>query len=168
MATSAALTPLPASGSQTYVVAGGNHVTVLLDRAHTDGRFDAIAVRAAPGGGPPAHRHSFSEWFRVLEGELTMCEERDGVMRTSSVLRAGDSIFVPPWVWHATLNLGTQPCRFEVIGQEGEMSGYFVQAGVAVDGPETAPATKPPGPDVLRELAAQYGIEFWTGPTETH
>jgi mannose-6-phosphate isomerase-like protein (cupin superfamily) len=167
MATSEGLTPLRAGDTQTYVVAGGNHVTVLLDRAHADGILDVIQVRAVTGGGPPSHRHSFAEWFRVLDGELTMREERDGVMRTTSVLRAGDSIFVAPWVWHGTLNLGTEPCRFEVVGQPAEMSGYFAEAGVVADGPEAAPASEPPGPDVLGELAARWGIEFWTGPTES-
>jgi quercetin dioxygenase-like cupin family protein len=150
---------------RTYVVAGGNHVTVLLDRTETDALLDAIDVEAATGGGPPAHRHSFAEWFRVLEGELTFCEERDGVMRPTATLRAGHSIFVPPWAWHATLNLSDAVCRFQVVGQPGMMSGYFAEAGVEVSAPDVAPDREPPGPAELHELATRWGIEFWTGPT---
>jgi hypothetical protein len=49
------------------VVAGGNHVTVLVNATETGGVFDVIEVLARPGGGPPAHQHEFVEWFHVLE-----------------------------------------------------------------------------------------------------
>ena len=55
------------------VVAGGNHVTVLVNATETGGVFDVIEVLARPGGGPPAHQHEFVEWFHVLEGELQLC-----------------------------------------------------------------------------------------------
>jgi hypothetical protein len=61
-----------------YAVAGGNHVTIELDRAETGGVIDAIEVFARPGGGPPPHRHEFAEWFLVREGTLMICKERDG------------------------------------------------------------------------------------------
>jgi mannose-6-phosphate isomerase-like protein (cupin superfamily) len=64
------LTPHTADRPTVYVVARGNHVTIALDRVQSDGLFDVSEVRAGPGGGPPPHRHAFSEWFRVLEGEL--------------------------------------------------------------------------------------------------
>ena len=35
--------------SAIYVVAGGNHVTVQLDRSHSAGLFDVIEVHAASG-----------------------------------------------------------------------------------------------------------------------
>jgi oxalate decarboxylase/phosphoglucose isomerase-like protein (cupin superfamily) len=41
----------------------------------------------------------------VLEGELTLAEERDGTVVCTSTLAAGDTIFVPPWTVHGTLNL---------------------------------------------------------------
>jgi quercetin dioxygenase-like cupin family protein len=77
------LTPQTASSTTVYVVAGGNHVAIVLDRSQSNELLDVIEVRAAPGGGPPPHRHAFAEWFRVLEGELTFAEERDGVMRAT-------------------------------------------------------------------------------------
>jgi hypothetical protein len=141
-------------------------VTLLLARDATEGTLDAIEVLAQPGGGPPPHRHAFGEWFRVLEGELTLAEERDGTVLCTTVLRAGDRVWVPPWTVHGTLNLSSAPTRFEVVGRPGAMSGYFAQAGVRVADDTTPPAHDPPGPAQLTEIAARWGIEFWTGPVD--
>ena len=149
-----------------FVVAGGNHVTIALDRSQSNELLDVLEVHAAPGGGPPPHRHAFAEWFRVLEGQLTFTEERDGVMRATQTLDPGDSVFVAPWVYHGTLNLSGRPCRFEVVGQPAMMSGYFAQAGVPVADVDAEPDRVPPGPVELRDISARWGIEFWTGPTD--
>lgn len=73
-----------------------------------------IVVLAQPGGGPPPHRHAFAEWFRVLEGELTISEEREGTVVCTRTLAAGESVFVPPWTVHGTLNLSDASARFQV------------------------------------------------------
>src|ERR1700733_15454901 len=104
------LTPTRVGDHMIYAVAGGNHVTVLLDRSDAPSALDVIDVLAQPGGGPPPHRHAFAEWFRVLEGELTFAEERDGAVRCTTTLRAGGTVFVAPWVCHGTLNLSDRPC----------------------------------------------------------
>jgi len=162
-------TPIDARGPSDhaiYVVAGGNHVTVQLDRGETEGALDAIEVLARPGGGPPPHRHEFAEWFLVREGTLTICEERAGTVVPTHEVAAGGSFWVPPWSIHGTLNLSDADCRFQTIGLPGLMSGYFAEAGVVVSSPGEAPATEPPGPDAVREIAARWGIEFWTGPVD--
>jgi quercetin dioxygenase-like cupin family protein len=158
------LAPTRVADRATYAVAGGNHVTLLLDRSHTASALDVIEVLAQPGGGPPPHRHAFAEWFRVLEGELTLAEERDGTVVCTSTLAPGDTIFVPPRTVHGTLNLSDAPARFEVVGQPGAMTGYFLEAGVQVPDERTPPEREPPGPTELREIAGRWGIEFWTGP----
>jgi quercetin dioxygenase-like cupin family protein len=126
------LLPLPADKRPVYAVAGGNHVTLLLDRESTASAFDVIDVLAQPGGGPPPHRHAFGEWFHVGQGELTISEERDGTVVCTHRLTAGDSVYVPPWTIHGTLNLSGAPARFQVIGQPGAMTGYFAGADVPV------------------------------------
>jgi hypothetical protein len=100
----------------------------------------------------------------VLEGELTFSEQRDETMRCTRTLGAGGSLFIAPWVYHATLNLSVAVCRFEVIGQPAMMSGYFAEAGVPVI--EAAAGRTPPGPADLREISSRWGIEFWTGPVD--
>jgi quercetin dioxygenase-like cupin family protein len=149
-----------------YAVAGGDHVTITLDREETDGVLDAIEVLAQPGGGPPPHKHAFSEWFLVREGTLTVCEERDGVVVPTEEVAAGGSFWVPPWTVHGTLNLSESELRFQTVGQPGSMSGYFAEAGIRVADPEVPPAAEPPGPADLAALAARWGIEFWKGPVE--
>jgi quercetin dioxygenase-like cupin family protein len=151
----------------TYAVAGGNRVTLLLDRSHTGSAFDVIEVLAQPGGGPPPHRHAFAEWFRILEGELTIAEERDGTVVCTRRLRSGDTLYVPPWTVHGTLNLSKAPARFEVVGQPGAMTGYFLEAGVRVPDESAVPEQDPPGPTQLGEIARRWGIEFWTGQVDT-
>lgn len=145
-----------------YAVAGGNHVTVELDRAVTGGCVDVIEVLAQPGGGPPPHSHVFGEWFLVREGQLTLCEERGGTVVRTATLGPGDSSWIGPGIVHGTLSLSR--ARFQVVGQPGAMTGYFAQAGVRVAGPGAEPATASPGPDELQEIAARWGITFWTGP----
>lgn len=160
------LAALRAAEAPVYVVAGGNHVTVALDAGRSDGAFDAIQVLAEPGGGPPPHRHAFGEWFRVVAGELTICEERDGTVVCTDVLRAGDTVFVPPWTVHGTLNLSREPTRFDVVSQPAMMSSYFAEAGVRVAGEHAPPDRPPAGPAELTEIAHRYGIEFWAGPVD--
>lgn len=160
------LEPRYAADQPVYVVAGGNHVTLLLDRGETGGTLDVIEVLAQPGGGPPPHRHAFGEFFRVLEGELTLAEERDGTVVCTRTLRAGEGVWVAPDVVHGTLNLSDRVTRFQVIGQPGLMTGYFAEAGVRVADPLVAPDREPPGPAQLREISARWGIEFWTGPVD--
>ena len=161
------LAPIAADDQPVYAVAGGNHVTIELDRSATGGRLDVIEVLAQSGGGPPPHSHAFGEWFLVREGELTLCEDRGGIVVPTVTLVAGDSTWVAPWVVHGTLNLSSAPTRFQVVGQPGAMTGYFAEAGIRVDDPTTPPAIEPPGPAMLREISARWGIEFWSGPVQS-
>jgi hypothetical protein len=79
----------------------------------------------------------------------------------------GGSVFVAPWTYHGTLNLTEGPCRFEVAGQPGMMSGYFAQAGVPVADRRHRAEPRPAGTGrVERHLGARSGIEFWTWPTD--
>ena len=150
-----------------YAVAGGNHVNVLLDRRATGSALDVIEVLAQPGGGPPPHRHAFAEWFRVLDGPLTFAEERDGVVRRTGTLGPGETVFVPPFTVHGTLNLSDAPARFEVVGQPGAMTGYFADAGVPVPDERTPPAARAGRASAeLHDIAQRWGIEFWTGPID--
>jgi quercetin dioxygenase-like cupin family protein len=144
-----------------YAVAGGNHVTVLLDHLESSGTVDVIEVLAQPGGGPPPHRHNFGEWFEVLEGELTVCRERHGDIVPVTTLAAGDTLWVGPNRFHSTVNATDRPVRFRVIGQPGRMTGYFAEAGVRVVDELAEPARTPPGPAELKEISARWGIEFW-------
>ncbi len=73
----------------------------------------------------------------MLQGELTFCEQRNGTMVCSQTVGAGGLMFVAPWIYHATINLADQWCRFEVVGQPAMMSGYFAEAGIRVADPSS-------------------------------
>lgn len=151
------------AGGAVYAMAGGNHVTILIDAADTGGAFDLVEVFAMPGGGPPPHRHEFVEWFHVVEGAIQFLGGEDGLQPTELV-QAGGTYMVPSWAPHATHNDTAAPARFIVAGQPGVMSKYFAQAGVLVTDALTPPAVPPPGPAQLAELAAKYRIQYITRP----
>ena len=143
------------------VVAGANHVTTLLHTDQTAGAVDAIRVRADTGGGPPPHRHVFGEWFYVEAGTLDITGHEGDSIVTVATLHAGDSAWVPPNIWHGTVNPAEMPARFLVIGLPGIMTSYFDQAGVLVADEQTGPSQNPPGPDQLSKLASDHGIVFF-------
>ena len=59
------VTPVSSADHKIYAVAGGNHVTIELDRAITGGLLDVIEVLAQPGGGPrrTAMPSANGSWF---------------------------------------------------------------------------------------------------------
>jgi hypothetical protein len=146
------------------VVAGGNHVTVLVDATETDGSFDVIEVparRRSPG--PPARVRRVIARAGGRAPDLQGARRSDCADKAPRLLREGDSATVEPWEWHAALNESDRPVRFVVVGRPGPMTGYFEEAGVAVAHERTAPDREPPGPAALTEIAARYGIRFWGG-----
>jgi hypothetical protein len=70
---------------------------VLLSSAQTDGRFAMLDMLIPPGSGPPPHRHSFEECFRVLAGSIEV--HRRGLPPVR--LEAGDSANIPANAAHA-------------------------------------------------------------------
>jgi len=152
-----------AGGRQSeFTVADGSRVSIVLDRAETDGKIDVIEILMGPGGGPPPHRHPYGEWFRVLEGELTMCEEQDGTIVVTTTLCPGDSVWVAPHTWHGTLNLSEENAHYEVISVPGTMSGALREGGIRVSDLDT----NHPPLEQMQHIAARWGIEFWSGPTD--
>jgi quercetin dioxygenase-like cupin family protein len=145
------------------VVKGGNHVTSLLEADATGHALDAISVRADAGGGPPPHRHRFGEWFHVLEGSLDITTAEDGEIVTLCTAEPGDSVWVPPDVWHGTINKSDNQVRFLVVGVPGTMTEYFAEAGIQVPNEHTPPSTEPPGPAELGDLPRRHGITFFQG-----
>jgi quercetin dioxygenase-like cupin family protein len=68
-------------------------------------------VTLAPGGGHPFHRHPDQEeiiWVR--EGRIEQWLEQD-----SQVLEAGDAVYIPTNVVHASFTQGDEPAKLSVI-----------------------------------------------------
>ena len=81
----------------------------------------------------------------------------------SVLLREGETAVVSSREWHATRNDSSRPARFLVAGRPGRMTGYFAEASVPVADESTSPGREPPGPAELTDIAARYGIRFWSG-----
>src|SRR3954467_13237452 len=83
----------------------GDTYTVLLSGEQTDGRFAMLDMLIPPGGGPPPHRHSFEECFRVLAGSIQAHLRDLPPVR----LEAGDSANIPPNAPHPFPNTSDPP-----------------------------------------------------------
>jgi quercetin dioxygenase-like cupin family protein len=129
-------------------VPGLGRVELILGAADTGGVFDLVEVRIEAGGTWAAHRHAFTEWFRVLEGQLEFLAPRGGRLRPLASAGTGQTCVVPPWAPHAVRNTAASPARVLVTGQPGVMSRYFARCGAHVGDPG--------------ELAARYDIELIT------
>lgn len=65
-----------------------------------------ILVDAPPGTGPRLHKHAYAELFFVVEGEATFTDGHE-----ERVVRAGETVIVPPDQPHAFVNSGNGRLR---------------------------------------------------------
>ena len=88
-------------GQLTYKARGGD----------TGGALTVFESVAAPGHGPPVHRHmDADEFLYVLEGELTFALEE-----AVHPAPAGTFVFIPKGATHTWQNRGDEPAQFLVF-----------------------------------------------------
>jgi len=75
----------------------------------------AIAVVEPGKAVHRAHRHAQEEYLILLEGSGAW--SLDG---KETPARAGDVLYVTPWVYHGLTNTGTQPLKFAVVRYDGK------------------------------------------------
>ena len=76
---------------------GQDHCFIKLASSHTDGELCFVEDTLKPGFYLPRHHHKkMLEVFYILEGEVEYTFD-DGVF----FAKAGDTVTVPPNVWHA-------------------------------------------------------------------
>lgn len=74
-----------------------DHCFVKLSSNHTNGELCFVEDRIKPGFYLARHHHKImTEVFYILEGEVQLIFDEETV-----VLRPGDTLTVPPNVWHA-------------------------------------------------------------------
>jgi quercetin dioxygenase-like cupin family protein len=115
----------------------GVDVTFLVTMDESaDGRVESEVTIAAGEPGPPLHRHiDFEETFTVVDGELFMdLGDRRGI-----VLRAGESVTVPPGAVHRYYNSGGAPATFRFRAEPGAAyeKSFRALAGLAASGRTT-------------------------------
>jgi quercetin dioxygenase-like cupin family protein len=82
-----------------------------------------VEVILKPGCGHNFHYHpNQEEMVFVLEGEILHWLEQE-----KTIIRAGDSVFIPEKVIHASLNVSDQPVRvLAILGPAVGVDGYEV------------------------------------------
>jgi len=120
----------------------------MIDGADTDGRFALVQHLFAPKAlAAPMHRHRNEDEFTyVLSGRIGAVIEGHEV-----VAEPGDLLFKPRGQWHTFWNAGIEPAVcLELISPAGleELFRSFTTL------------TEAPTPEVLADLAAEYGCEI--------
>jgi quercetin dioxygenase-like cupin family protein len=141
----------------------GDTYTVLLSGEQTGGRFAMLDMLIPPGGGPPPHRHSFEECFRVLAGSIEVHMRDLPPMR----LEAGDCANIPANAPHAFRNTADAPARLLCTVAPAGLESFFAEFGDPVP---TRTSAAPELSDVERRnrlaraaaIAPNYGIEMLT------
>jgi quercetin dioxygenase-like cupin family protein len=131
----------------------GLELTVRLSQDALGGLLNVMDTVNAPGFGPPLHRHSEAEVFRVMEGEYLY--EVEGKRFRAS---AGDVVSVPGGVPHTFVNVSESPSRQLVMMLPAmDAMKFFVGLGeiMAAGRPEQA---------VLNVYGARWGVEFLGPP----
>lgn len=116
----------------------------------TSGNYDLTYGKTAPGvPGPPPHlHHSLKEVFLVTEGEMEFM-----VNGTTRVVRAGESVDLPPGTVHTFSNNGDQPCKWVNIHSPKGFRAFFEELGVSVDTPGAR--EKSVRPEVIQKVIQQ-------------
>jgi quercetin dioxygenase-like cupin family protein len=139
----------------------GDTYTVLLSGEQTAGRFALIDMLIPAGGGPPPHRHSFEECFRVLEGSVEVTLRDDPPVR----LEEGETVNIPADAPHAFRNAADVPARLLCTAVPAGLEAFFAEFGDRVASrtsppPELSDAERGERLRRAAERAPAYGMEL--------
>ncbi len=87
--------------------AKGAHIRWIIDTKHGAPTYRLRVIELEPGGHTPYHEHWFEHENFIIsgEGEVQIGEE-------VYPIKAGDVVFVPPFVKHQYRNTGKEPLQF--------------------------------------------------------
>lgn len=139
---------VPANTGERKNILGMTHVTKVSPQ-DDKAAFLAAEIIMPPRSGPPMHRHAVdSEFFYVLEGEITFATP-DGEIKGG----AGDFVYLPAGGAHAFSNQGEMPARALVVVSPGVAAhDFFSELDHRLQGEIV--------PEVVGEAAARHGIAF--------
>ena len=131
----------------------GQEAHVLVSSEQTGDAFCVLRFFAPPGNVTPAHvHHSTDETFLIESGQ-------GEINRGGEVLRVrkGDVIYLPKGIPHAPKVTGNDETVVVVVCVPGGFDRFFADCAEEFKKgkPEMA---------ILVKLAAEYGIEFQSGP----
>jgi quercetin dioxygenase-like cupin family protein len=128
-------------------------VTLHARYEQTGGRFFAMEVEVAPGGGPPPlHTHDAHELFWTLEGRLSYFLDDGAGGVTEITGGAGTSAFIPGGVPHTYRNFSDAPGRYlAVLSPPQAMQDFLLEAGVQ-------PGEELRSPEEVLAIGARFGL----------
>ena len=96
----------------------------------TTGDYDLMMAETPPMvPGPPPHLHnSFKESFLIIEGEMEFM-----VNGNVMVVKAGESVDIPPKTLHTFGNKSNAPCKWINIHSPKGFRKFFDQMGIPAD-----------------------------------
>jgi quercetin dioxygenase-like cupin family protein len=127
------------------------HVTA----EETAGRFFAMEVDVAPGGGPPPlHTHEAAELFWTLRGQVTYFRREPDGQVTEITGGPGTWAFIPGGVPHTYRNFSDEPAAYlAVLSPPEAMQAFLLEAGVE-------PGSPPRSPEEVLDLGRRIGMEI--------
>ncbi|MEH0157121.1 cupin domain-containing protein [Limibacter armeniacum] len=127
----------------------GDHQTIKLTGKDTNGLFTLIEQNNPPGTQLPKHMHEREdEVFQLLEGEVEFT-----VGDTRSVLKAGDTIFLPRMIPHSFKVLGNQNARVILSIFPAGIEGMFELLS-------QLPDDGPPDFEKVVRICGDYGVKL--------
>lgn len=118
----------------------------------TSGNYDLMMAETPPNvQGPPPHLHnSYKEAFLIVEGEMEFF-----VNGEIKVLRAGESIDIPPKTLHTFGNKSNRPCKWINIHSPKGFRAFFDQLGVPSS--EQNAQERSIAPEIIQEVISTAG-----------
>lgn len=115
----------------------------------TSGDYDLmVAETPAMVQGPPPHLHnSFKESFLIIEGEMEFM-----VNGNVTVVKAGESVDIPPQTLHTFSNRSDSPCKWINIHSPKGFRDFFEQMGVPEN--EENASNKSLAPEMINKVMA--------------
>ena len=131
----------------------GQEAHVLVSSEQTNGAFCTLRIFASPANVTPPHLHrATDETFLIESGEIEI--NLGGALLRG---RRGDVIYLPKGIPHAPRVLGNDGLTVVVVCVPGGFDRFFAACA------EEFKKGEPELP-LLVKLAAEYGIEFQSGP----
>ena len=112
-------------------------------------QFSIYEMVLEPGVGIPLHKHPYTEFFMVLEGEISFSRLDDKGALEWIVCHAGDIVTAPANAPHTFLNRSSEPGRFISVSTYYRES-MFIVGGVPVAA--NAPAPTEVSPDTFAKF----------------
>jgi quercetin dioxygenase-like cupin family protein len=129
----------------------GGTIRLMLRGPDTGGSLTALETTAAPGEGPPLHRHADEdELLYVIDGRFRFRLEDD-----VSEAAAGALVFVPRRVRHTWQNVADAPARMLVVFTPSGMEQFFERFSEHAD--------RDSAPEAFRRIGAEVGMDV-VGP----